>query len=83
MRTDRLTSKFQQARGDAQSLTLGRDNQFIEPLRAPGQTLPPGTARRCSPQPKISACKVDRMTWEGHDFLDAARKDSIWDQAKE
>ena len=35
------------------------------------------------PQPKISACKVDRMTWEGHDFLDIARKDSIWEQAKE
>ena len=32
MRTDRLTSKFQQALGDARSLALGRDNQFIEPL---------------------------------------------------
>ena len=32
MRTDRLTSKFQQALGEAQSLVLGRDNQFIEPL---------------------------------------------------
>ena len=32
MRTDRLTSKFQQALGDAQSLALGRDNQFIEPV---------------------------------------------------
>ena len=31
MRTDRLTSKFQQALGDAQSLALGRDNQFVEP----------------------------------------------------
>ena len=32
MRTDRLTSKFQQALGDARSLALGRDHQFIEPL---------------------------------------------------
>ena len=32
MRTDRLTSKFQQALGDARSQALGRDNQFIEPL---------------------------------------------------
>ena len=32
MRTDRLTSKFQQALADAQSLALGRDNQFIEPV---------------------------------------------------
>ena len=31
MRTDRLTSKFQQALGDARSLALGRDNQFVEP----------------------------------------------------
>ena len=32
MRTDRLTSKFQQALASAQSLALGRDNQFIEPV---------------------------------------------------
>ena len=32
MRTDQLTSKFQQALGEAQSLALERDNQFIEPL---------------------------------------------------
>ena len=31
MHSDRLTSKFQQALGDAQSLALGNDNQFIEP----------------------------------------------------
>ncbi|MEN9432888.1 MAG: ATP-dependent chaperone ClpB [Pseudomonadota bacterium] len=31
MRMDRLTSKFQLALQDAQSLALGRDNQFIEP----------------------------------------------------
>ncbi|CAN5351548.1 ATP-dependent chaperone ClpB [soil metagenome] len=32
MRTDRLTSKFQMALADAQSLAVGRDHQFIEPL---------------------------------------------------
>ena len=32
MRMDRLTSKFQEALGDAQSLAVGRDNQFIEPV---------------------------------------------------
>lgn len=32
MRLDRLTNKFQLALADAQSLALGRDNQFIEPL---------------------------------------------------
>jgi len=31
MRMDKLTSKFQIALSDAQSLALGRDNNFIEP----------------------------------------------------
>ncbi|KGJ88247.1 ATP-dependent chaperone ClpB [Thalassotalea sp. ND16A] len=31
MRIDKLTQKFQQALADAQSLALGKDNQFIEP----------------------------------------------------
>jgi ATP-dependent Clp protease ATP-binding subunit ClpB len=31
MRMDKLTSKFQQALADAQSLAVGRDHQFIEP----------------------------------------------------
>lgn len=32
MRADKLTSKFQQALADAQSLALGREHQFIEPV---------------------------------------------------
>lgn len=32
MRLDRFTSKFQSALADAQSLALGRDHQFIEPI---------------------------------------------------
>jgi ATP-dependent Clp protease ATP-binding subunit ClpB len=32
MRMDKLTSKFQMALADAQSLAVGRDNQFIEPV---------------------------------------------------
>ncbi len=32
MRMDKLTSKFQLALADAQSLALGRDHQFIEPV---------------------------------------------------
>ncbi len=31
MRTDKLTTRFQTALSDAQSLAVGRDNQFIEP----------------------------------------------------
>ncbi len=32
MRLDRLTTKFQQALADAQSVAVGNDNQFIEPV---------------------------------------------------
>ncbi len=31
MRQDKLTTKFQQALADAQSLAVGHDNQMIEP----------------------------------------------------
>jgi ATP-dependent Clp protease ATP-binding subunit ClpB len=34
MRQDKLTSQFQQALADAQSLALGRDHQFMEPAHA-------------------------------------------------
>ena len=32
MRMDKLTSKFQMALADAQSLAVGADNQYIEPV---------------------------------------------------
>src|SRR5262245_33521689 len=32
MRQDKLTSKFQLALADAQSMAIGRDHQYIEPL---------------------------------------------------
>src|SRR6267378_2816367 len=32
MRLDKLTTKFQQALGDAQSVAVGQDHQFIDPL---------------------------------------------------
>ena len=32
MRMDKLTSKYQMALADAQSLAVGRDHQFIEPV---------------------------------------------------
>jgi hypothetical protein len=31
----------------------------------------------------IVAARMDRLTWEGHDFLDAARSESNWSKAKE
>jgi ATP-dependent Clp protease ATP-binding subunit ClpB len=39
MRLDRLTTKFQQALADAQSLAVGADNQFIEPVHLLAATL--------------------------------------------
>jgi ATP-dependent Clp protease ATP-binding subunit ClpB len=48
MRMDKLTSRFQQALADAQSLAVGRDHQFLEPahvllalLEAQGGTVRP------------------------------------------
>ena len=32
MNIEKFTTKFQQALGEAQSLALGKDNQFIEPV---------------------------------------------------
>jgi ATP-dependent Clp protease ATP-binding subunit ClpB len=50
MRMDKLTTKFQLALADAQSLAVGRDHQYIEPvhlLMAPidqdGRASFPGT----------------------------------------
>ena len=34
MRFDKLTTKFQQALADAQSIAVGHDNAYIEPLHA-------------------------------------------------
>jgi ATP-dependent Clp protease ATP-binding subunit ClpB len=39
MRMDKLTTRFQQALADAQSLAVGRDHQFIEPLHLLGAML--------------------------------------------
>src|SRR6201991_4629478 len=47
MRIDKLTTKFQEALADAQSLAVGRDNQYIEPvhLLAALVAQPDGSAR--------------------------------------
>jgi ATP-dependent Clp protease ATP-binding subunit ClpB len=47
MRTDKLTTKFQAAMADAQSLAVGRDNQYIEPVHLMAALLDQqgGTAR--------------------------------------
>ncbi|MBU9844187.1 ATP-dependent chaperone ClpB [Rahnella ecdela] len=56
MRLDRLTSKFQLALADAQSLALGRDNQFIEPVHLMSALL---TQEGGTVRPLFTAAGVD------------------------
>jgi hypothetical protein len=35
-----------------------------------------------NPDDKHFFWKIERLTWEGHDFLDAARNTTIWEKAK-
>ena len=44
-----------------------------------GITIPSGDGRAH----RIAAYRIEGLTWEGHDFLDAARNDTIWKKAKE
>jgi ATP-dependent Clp protease ATP-binding subunit ClpB len=56
MRMDKLTSKFQMALAEAQSLALGRDHQFIEPIHLMAALLDQegGTTR-----PLLAQCDVN------------------------
>ncbi|WP_459177377.1 ATP-dependent chaperone ClpB [Ewingella americana] len=56
MRLDRLTSKFQLALADAQSLALGRDNQFIEPVHLMSALL---TQEGGTVRPLLTAAGID------------------------
>ena len=56
MRLDRLTNKFQLALADAQSLALGHDNQFIEPLHLMSALL---NQEGGSVRPLLSAAGTD------------------------
>ena len=44
-----------------------------------GKAYPSGDG----PTHKILTYTIERMTWEGYDFLNAARKETIWKKAKE
>lgn len=60
MRFDRLTSKFQVAISDAQSLALGKDHQFIEPIHIMAALLDQqgGSIR---PLLTVVGCKTDDL----------------------
>ena len=49
MRFDKFTTKFQQALADAQSLALGNDHSFIEPVHLLAALLEPGGRRHRVP----------------------------------
>src|SRR5262245_66522772 len=69
MRMDKLTTKFQQALADAQSLAVGRDHQFIEPAHVMLALLdtPGGTAR---PLLMKAGADTNRLRSELGTFLD-------------
>jgi ATP-dependent Clp protease ATP-binding subunit ClpB len=56
MRMDKLTHQLQQVLADAQSLAVGRDHQFIEPVHVLSAML---HQQGGSVQPLLQQCKVD------------------------
>ncbi|HEY4969795.1 MAG TPA: Clp protease N-terminal domain-containing protein, partial [Steroidobacteraceae bacterium] len=60
MRMDKLTTKFQAALADAQSLAVGRDNQYIEPVHLMAALLDQegGTARPLLEKAAVQVAKL-------------------------
>src|SRR5271166_1695735 len=60
MRMDKLTTKFQAALADAQSLAVGRDNQYIEPVHLMSALLDQqgGTARPLLEKAGVNVAKL-------------------------
>ena len=71
MRMDRLTSKFQMALADAQSLAVGRDHQFIEPAHLMTALLDQegGTVRHLLAQADVSGLAGKLCVAHGYLFL--------------
>ncbi|PKH04896.1 ATP-dependent chaperone ClpB [Moritella sp. Urea-trap-13] len=69
MRLDQLTSKFQMAISDAQSLALGKDNQFIEPIHLMTALL---NQDHSSIRPLLTAATIDAnsLRWQLADELE-------------
>lgn len=59
MRLDKLTTKFQEALGDAQSLALGNDNAYIEPVHLLAAML----RQEEGPRPFCSAPASTSPSW--------------------
>ena len=71
MRMDKLTAKFQMALADAQSLALGRDHQFIEPIHLMTALLDQegGTVRHLLMQADVNANRLRSALGEALDRL--------------
>ncbi|GAB4289867.1 MAG: ATP-dependent chaperone ClpB [Thiohalomonadaceae bacterium] len=71
MRMDKLTTKFQTALQDAQSLAVGRDHQFIEPLHLMTALLDQqgGTVRQLLGQAGVNVNPLRSALGEGLDRL--------------
>ena len=71
MRQDKLTTKFQMALADAQSLALGQDHQFIEPLHVMAALLDQdgGTVRHLLARADVNVDRVRSGVGEALDRL--------------
>jgi len=71
MRMDKLTSKFQMALAEAQSLALGRDHQFIEPIHLMATLLDQegGTVRHLLAQADVNVNALRSKISEALDRL--------------
>ncbi len=71
MRMDKLTAKFQLALADAQSLAVGRDHQFIEPLHVMIALLDQegGTVRHLLTQADVNVNKLRSQLGDALDQL--------------
>ncbi len=71
MRMDKLTSKFQMALADAQSLAVGRDHQFIEPVHVMVALLDQegGTVRHLLTAADVNVNKLRSQLGEALDRL--------------
>ena len=69
MRMDKLTSKFQMALADAQSLAVGRDHQFIEPIHVMAALLEQdsSTVRHLF---ATTGCNVDLLVSKLHEEME-------------
>ncbi|MES9873330.1 MAG: ATP-dependent chaperone ClpB [Candidatus Sedimenticola sp. 6PFRAG7] len=75
MRMDKLTSKFQMALADAQSLAVGRDHQFIEPVHLMAALLDQegGTVRHLLGQADVNVNQLRSSMGDAMDRMSAVQ----------